>query len=164
MPITYSEREIASLVQEPKPLPHDWQTRVRLRPKRGHYERQLDIAGEGSGEFRIILRESQIKPLDFSVILAVRSPNSNQFFRLRRCNGNSHPHTNTIERETIHGFHIHVATERYQETGMDEDAYAETTDRYSDYQGALECMIHNANLVVPTDPNDVQGSLFGQEE
>lgn len=47
---------------------------------------------------------------------------------------------------------------------MDEDAYAEATESCSDYQGALEYMIHDANLVVPTEPNDGQGSLFEQEE
>ena len=163
MPITYLDQEIASFVQERKPLPSDWRNRVCLRSKRGHDERQLDIVGEGNSEFRIILRRNQINQLDFSVILTVRSPSSNQFFRLRRCNGNSHPHTNTIENETFDDFHIHLATERYQQIGAKEDAYAQTTDRYSDYQGALACMIHDANLVVPNDPDDPQGRLFEPE-
>ena len=71
----------------------------------------------GAAEFRIILRRNHINPLDFSVILAVRVPNSNQLFRLRRYNGNSHEHTNKIENEKLHDFHIHLATKRYQERG-----------------------------------------------
>ena len=160
MPIRYSEHQIASLVRERKKLPADWQNRISLRPKRGHDERQLDIAGECNGEFRIILRRSQVNPLDFSVILAVRIPGSNQLFRLRRYNGNSHEHTNSIENETFHDFHIHVATERYQLIGTREDAFAETTDRYSNLQDALDCLIRDANLVVPNGPDASQGRLF----
>ena len=163
MPITYLDQEIASLVQEHKPLPADWRNRIHLRPKRGHDEQQLDIVGEGNSEFRIILRRNRINQLDFSVILTVRVPHSNQLFRLLRYNGNSHEHTNSIENETFYGFHIHLATERYQQIGAREDAFAETTDRYGDYQGALDCLIRDANLVVPNDPNERQGRLFEEE-
>ena len=153
----YLDQEIASLVQERKPLPADWRNQIRLRPKRGHDERQLDLTGDAGSEFRLILRQNQINLLNFSVILAVRVPQSNQIFRLRRYNGKSHEHTNHIEGMKFYDFHIHVATERYQEIGTREDAYAEPTDRYGDFQGALRCLIADANLVVPPEP---QRSLF----
>ena len=101
MGVIYSDHEIDSLVQENKPVPADWRNRVRLRPKRGHNERYLDLAGVAGSEFRLILRQSQINPLDFSVILAARVPRSNQIFRLRRYNGRSHEHTNHIEGMTF---------------------------------------------------------------
>jgi len=103
------------------------------------------------------MRQNKINTFDFSIILAVRVPQSNQLFRLRRYNGKSHEHTNRLEDTTFYDFHIHIATERYQEIGMREDAYAERTDRYSDFHGALQCLIHDANLEVPLDP---QGNLF----
>ena len=53
---------------------------------------------------------------------------------------------------TFYDFHIHVATEQYQEIGTREDAYAEPTERYGDFQGALRCLIEDANLAVPPDP------------
>ena len=102
--------------------------------------------------------------LDFSVILAVRVPNSNQYFRLRRYNGDSHQHTNTIESQTLRGCHIHHATERYQQIGAKEDAYAATTDRYSSCEDAMECLIRDANLVVPNAPDDRLGPLFDRKE
>jgi len=34
-----------------------------------------------------------------------------------------------------------MATERYQEIGNREDAYAEPTGRYSDICGALQCLL-----------------------
>ena len=157
MAITYLDQEIELLVQERKPAPADWRNRIRLKPKRGHDEEQLDLIGDAGSEFRLILRQNKINPLDFSVILAVRVPGSSQIFRLRRYNGKSHEHTNHIEDVTFYDFHIHIATERYQERGTREDAYAEPTDRYGDFHGALRCLIDDANLEVPPE---LQGNLF----
>ena len=151
MALTYSDLEIASLVQERKPLPADWRNRIHLRPKRGHDEGQLDLSGDAKSEFRLILRRSSINPLDFSIILAVRAPRSNVLFRLRRYNGRSHEHTNHIEDVTFYDFHIHCATERYQEIGAREDAYADQTDRYGGFDGALGCLIDDANFEVPAE-------------
>jgi hypothetical protein len=153
----YSNTEIAALMQERKPLPSDWRSRIRPRPKRGHSERDLEVTGDGGNEFRLILRQNAINPLDFSIILAVSVPQSNQLFRLRRYNGKSHEHTNHIEGDTFYDFHIHEATERYQAFGTREDAYAEPTDRYGDFRGALLCLIRDANLEIPSS---AQASLF----
>lgn len=68
---TYSDREIAELLHEHKPLPSDWRDRIRLRPKRGHEEQQLQLTGDQGSEFHLILRQNTINPLDFSIILAV---------------------------------------------------------------------------------------------
>ena len=154
---TYSDQEIKSLMEERKSLPVDWRDRIRLRPKRGHEEQHLELTGDAASEFRLILRQNKINPLDFSIILAVRVPQSNRLFRLRRYNGKSHEHTNQIEAVTFYDFHIHSATERYQEIGMREDAYAEPTDRYGDFHSALRCLIDDAHLEVPREP---QSSLF----
>lgn len=157
MAVTCLDHEIEPLVQEEKPVLADWSTRIRLVPKRGHNERHLDIAGAAGSEFRLILRQNRINQLDFPIILAVRVPRSNQMFRLRRCNGRSHEHTNRIESVTIHDFHIHFATERYQEVGAREDAYAEPTGHFGDFCGALQCLSEDANLKLPSDR---QGELF----
>ena len=157
MAVTFLEHEIDLLLQERKLLPSDWRSRIRLRTKRGHEEQHLDIIGDAGSEFRLILRQNKINSLDFSVILAVRVPGSSQLFRLRRFNGKSHEHTNNIEREKFYDFHIHVATERYQEFGTREDGYAEPTDRYGDFHSALRCLIADGNLKVPSEP---QGDLF----
>ena len=152
MAVTYTDQEIESLVRERKPLPADWRSRTQLVSKRGHQERHLDIAGDGGSEFRLILRQSTVNPLDFSLILAVRVPQSNQVFRLRRYNGRSHEYTNHIEGGAFYDFHIHLATERYQEFGAREDAYAEPTDRYGTFQDALRCLIADASFDAPPEP------------
>jgi len=160
MPVSYSDREIAALLRERKPLPPNYQTRIRLRNKRGHKERELDITGAQGTQFRLILRQSDFNPLDFSIILAVCPVGSNQVFRLRRYNG-KHEHTNHIEEQTFYDFHIHEATERYQELGTREDTYAEKTDRYSDFHSALHCMIRNCGFDMPEDD---QQTLFEEAQ
>ncbi len=144
-----SDEEIAQLVSERKPLPENYQSQLQLRPKRGHHERELDIVGANDSGFRLILTESLFNSLDFSVILAYRMPQSNEVFRLRRYNGRSHEHTNSIEQQTFYDFHVHQATERYQEIGSTEDSYAQPTDRFSDLRGALDCMLGDCGFDVP---------------
>ena len=157
MAVIYSDREIESLVRERKPLPSNWRTRTRLQARRGNSERHLELTGDAGSEFRLILKQNTINQFNFSIILAVRVPQSHQLFRLRRCNGRSHEHTNHIEGVTSYDFHMHFATERYQALGAREDTYAEPTDRYGDFHGALQCMFRDMNFEVPDDP---QGHLF----
>jgi hypothetical protein len=82
-------------------------------------------------------------------------------FRLRRHNGKSHEHTNQIEASTFYDFHIHMATERYQELGMRENAYAEATDRFGDFDSALRCLVDDCRFETAPDPNL---RLFDEEE
>jgi len=159
MAVRFSDREIAELMKERKPLPDDWRKRLALRSKRGHREANLDVIGDAGNEFKLILRQSELNVLDFSVGLSVRLPGTSRLFRLRRHNGKSHEHKNQIEGQSFYDFHIHMATERYQELGMDEDAYALPTDRYSDYDGAVRTLIADAHLV---DPSAMYHTLFDE--
>jgi hypothetical protein len=161
MPIQLTDPEIAALIAEPKPLPDDYQSRIQIKPKRGHKERELDFTGENGGDFRLILRQSLFNVLDFSIILSYLAPKTNHLFRLRRYNGKSHEHTNALESQTFYEFHIHTATERYQlESGGREDTFAEPTDKYPDFQGAIRCMLSDCNFILPAAP---QGNLFEEE-
>jgi len=157
MPSQLSDSDITVLLAEPKPLPGDYQSRLQLRPKSGHKERELDVTGATGSDFQLIVRQSLFNPLDFSVILGYLMPGFNVLFRLRRYNGRSHQHTNRIEGNTFYDFHIHTATERYQEAGHEEDHYAETTDRFADLGGAIQCMLQDCAFELPSD---TQGSLF----
>ncbi|NLY39115.1 MAG: hypothetical protein GX044_07430 [Firmicutes bacterium] len=158
MSVWLTDQQIQDLIKEQKPLPPDYQQRLRLKPKRGHHESQLTITGNNGNRFRVILRKSDYNSMDFTVILAYLVPNTNQVFRLRRYNGKSHEHTNKIEGNRIFGFHIHLATERYQDSGMREDAYAEQSDEYSDINSAVMLMFKQCNFQMPSG---TQMSLFG---
>ncbi len=157
MAIILSDKEIDDLVQEKKPLPEDYRIKIQMRVKSGHKERELDVTGVHGNEFRLIIRQSLSNPLDFSIILAYRQPKSNLLFRLRRYNGKSHEHTNIIEADTFYNFHIHQATDRYQEFGSREDAFAEQTDRFAGLQQAVSCLLKDCGFEIPNEP---QGRLF----
>ena len=146
-----TDSEIAQLIREPKPLPNDYRARIQVRPKRGHRERELEVTGANGGEFVLILRQSEFNALDFSAILGYRLPKSSQIFRLRRYNGRSHQHTNAIESEEFYDFHIHEATERYQELGAREDTYARPSDRFADFLGAMRCLLDDCGFEIPQD-------------
>ncbi len=152
MGVAYSDQDIARFLSEPKLLPPNYRSRLKPRPKKGHSERELDVLGDLGTHFRLILRQSDANALDFSVILAVCPPTSPKVFRVRRHNGKSHEHTNAIEGDRFYGFHVHQATQRYQELGYREDTYAEQTDRYGDIWGALSCLIEECGFTEPDSP------------
>jgi len=157
MPALLTDNQIAALLVEAKPLPSDYRARVQTKPKRGHRERELDVDGAQGNKFRIILRQSSINPLDFSAILSWLPPQSSTAFRLCRFNGKSHEHTNSIEGDTFYDFHIHRATERYQQLGAREDTFAKPTGSYQDFAGALRCLITDCGFQLPTGD---QSELF----
>lgn len=152
-----TDSEIQELLYEQKHLPNNYRNKYQLKEKRAHKESELDVTGIHGSEFRIIIRQSKINTLDFSVILGYRMPQSTRIFRLRRYNGKSHFHTNKLEGNGFYDFHIHMATQRYQEGGFREDGYAETTDKYGDVKGAIECLLKDCNFIVP---GHEQESLF----
>jgi len=152
-----SDHDIERLVKEKKLLSADYQRKIQVRPKRGHKERELDIKGEDGNDFRLILRQSLFNPLDFSVILVYRPPQSNVLFRLRLYNGKSHEHTNPIEGGMFYDYHIHQATERYQKIGAREDTYSEPTNRFSDFYQSISCIIDDCGFEIPSG---TQGTLF----
>lgn len=157
MAVRYTDGVIGGFLNERKILPADYRARVRMKDRRGHKEQDLDIKGANGNSFRLIFRQNDFNAMDFSVILALVPRGSNQLFRLRRYNGKSHEHTNSIEGETFYSFHIHMATERYQDFCPKEDSYAQPTDRYADFHGALACMLKDCAFDVP---DDGQPSLF----
>ena len=108
------------------------------------------ISRRGSN-YLVILRRSRINTLDFSVILSIERPRSNQVFILRRYNGKSHHHTNKIEGTRFYDFHIHQATERYQLHGMNPEGYATPCDEYSNFDEALFCLLRDCNFEKPRD-------------
>jgi hypothetical protein len=158
--IKLNDNEIDQLISEKKTLTGNYKSLLRLKPKRGHKERELDIIGIEGHEFRVILRQSEFNILDFSVILTYRPPGSNELFTLRRYNGRSHEHTNSIEKQTFYSFHIHRATERYQELGSKEATYAEPcNNKYNSIDGAITCMFEECGFEIPPETSSSQGKF-----
>ena len=124
MAVVLTDAQIQSLILAPKELPGAYMEVLgRMTERRKHRRSELEVA-TAAGRFFIKLRENVLNAFCFSAILGYRLESTTRIFRLRRYNG-SHRHRNPIERETLDGFHIHMATERYQALGGDEETFAE---------------------------------------
>lgn len=157
MATRFTDTQIVEFLSERKSLPADYLSRMAIAEKRGHRAGELEIAGANGNRFFILVRQCNTNVLDFSAILGVVPKSSNQVFRLKRYNGKSHEHTNRIEKRSFYDFHIHTATERYQELGAKEEHYAEPTGRYGDLDGAIACMVQDCAFEIqPT----LQTNLF----
>ena len=155
-----SDIEIDELVREPKPLSLGWELRILDRSTMIYVKKFFDTKGIKNNTFRVIWRQLHSNPSDFCAILGVIPLGSNTLFRLRRYDS-KHIHSNPIEKEKFNDFHIHKATERYQEYGTkEEDKYAETTNRFSSLTGALQCLIKDCYFQMPATS---QLSLFPDE-
>ena len=151
------DSEITLLLSELKLLPENWQNQFRLKEKRGfqHEERSIEVSGQ-SGKFRVILRRNRINTFDFSIILIFCDKDGKEY-RLLRYNGkHSSEHTNKWEKEQgqinhkfAPSFHIHRATERYQESGYSIDGFAEATTTYYDFQSALNRFLKDNHFQLP---------------
>ena len=155
------DNEIRELLDEVKQLPENWQSKIRTKKKSGfqHEECHFEIKGESGNVFRIILRQNSINAFDFSVILIFQDKDGKEY-RLVRYNG-KHPskHTNKWEKEQgqsdhtfAPAFHIHQATERYQESGYPIDGYAVVTTAYQDFNSALNHFLKENNFEEPKGP------------
>lgn len=142
------DARIAALIEELKPTVEP-AVLSPTRRKSAHREAQHTVETEAGSSFRLIVRQSTFDPLDFSVVLGYKLPESNRVFLLRRHNGSSHDHPNRLENTTVRGFHVHIATERYQIAGYKEDGYAEPTNAYADLAGAIRQMLTVANFQPP---------------
>ena len=170
---TLTDDEIHKLLSEPKELPGNWEKRMKPRAKANvaFLQRELDVQGKDNTAFRVILRQSALNILDFSIILMVIDADG-AVHRLVRFNGR-HPsaHTNKWERDRVkkskakhtfrNVFHIHTATERYQAV-YEIDGYAEVTTAYNSFESALALFVKSNGFVTPDaasqDPN--QPGLF----
>jgi hypothetical protein len=146
VPAELTDVQINALLNETKTLPRDFRQRLlNLRSKNSHQSSQLMITAPSGHVFEIFLRQG-MNPLDFSAILGYHSPSLGRIFRLRRYNGKSHVHGNRIEGNTFYDFHIHMATERYQNLGSREDTYAEPSPRFVNLAVALDCLVEDCGF------------------
>lgn len=149
-----TDAAISDLIVERKPRPDGLFPAVtRWTERNGHWRRDYEITCEATANIFVVkLRKNQINPFDFSVVLGYQLPSVNTVFILRRYNGKSHPHSNHLDENiTFRTFHIHTATERYQQFGSNEEHFAEITTRYADLDSAIECMLSDCGFRVPMD-------------
>lgn len=154
--------EISSLISEEKILPYDYQKRMKPKKKQGaqHEEHEMEFTGKNGHSFMIVLRKNRLDFNDFSVILRYKDDKTGIWYNLVRFNG-KHTHTNNLERNTFSGFHIHTATQRYQEAGLRIENYAERTELYRTFEEAVVRFIERTNCRVERPKGTPELDIFG---
>lgn len=142
-----TDDEINNLFAEEKILPKDHFKKMKTRAKSGlqHEQRELIIKGEDGHIFAIILRKNRIDFLDFSVILRYKDTKTDVWYNLARYNG-KHFHTNTLEGDSFHEFHTHIATQKYQEAGLRIETYAKIAKSYKTFSEAIDAFLKDFNF------------------
>lgn len=122
---------------------------ARFKTKDGSEQKSYNLTSEEGEKFILYIRQNTFEGLedDFSCGLSWVQPNGDNF-TLTRYNGSSHNHPNRLEKDST-GFnnHIHKATERYIKANLKADGFAAVTDRYTDLDGALVCVLQDCNIV-----------------
>ena len=138
--IRVTDEQVQQLLAEEKAVPAGLPS-CQMTLKNGYYRKSFEITGTRGSEFVVKLRQTVANPANFSVILGYRIPGSFTVFRLRRYNG-KHWHSNVLENERFHEFHVHMATEKYQrKSGYTEDHYAKPTTGHYDLKSAVDSLI-----------------------
>lgn len=152
----FTDEEIKQLISERKLYNDTLATFMNFKESDGHKKASIEILRPDGSMFVVKLRQNTNTINDFSAMLAFQEKGANKDFKLRRYNG-KHEHTNKLENRKFFNFHIHHATQRYQDAGRKEESFAEETNRYSDIKGALMCLIGDCNIQIKID---TQTSLF----
>ncbi len=157
--IYFTDNEIESLMAEEKVFNGTIEDILAFKESDGHKRASIEMKRSDGAKFIVKLRQSLQNINDFSAIFAFQPKGSNKDFKLRRYNGKNQEHTNKLEGNKFYGFHIHIATQRYQDAGKKEESYAEKTTRFGDIKSALKCLLQDCNI--KTNPNP-QTSLFSE--
>lgn len=131
-----TDDDISTLIALPKQVSNPT---VRWQEKPGHQQRNYKLVG-GNYIFELYQRQNLFDKNDFSCGLKVIKPNG-QPLTLLRHNGSSH-----IHRDIVFLCHIHKATHKNIAAGKKPDSYAEPTNRYRSLDGALACLVDDANI------------------
>ena len=161
MAIYLTDTEIKALLDEQKLFPVTIEDFFRFnKTKKGHYESEQKIERPDGSFFIIKLRQNIENVLDFTSLLAYANNTSSDVFILCRYNGKSHEHRNKLDKTPVfYDFHIHKATQLYQDNGFKEEFYATVTDRYSDLKNAFLSMVEDCSIILPKSPSKSQSEF-----
>lgn len=145
MPLVLSDAQIQTLLDVPKRIVNPG---ARVKTQRGSELTNYDAVGDDGSQFKIYVRQNKRIAENFScgLLFIVESGDT---VTLTRYNGNDHVHSNPLDSVAPrHAMecHIHRATERYIAAGRKAEHYAETTDRYTDLQGAVRALLFDCKI------------------
>lgn len=112
---------------------------TRWVEKPGHQQKNYNVVG-GDYLFELYVRQSGMDTENFSCGLSVIKPDG-QPLTLLRYNGSNHIHG-----DITFACHIHKATEKAINAGKKTESHADETDIYHTLDGALFCLVNDANI------------------
>lgn len=140
-----TDEQIQYLLNAPKRVMN---AQARWKDQRGSRQKNYDVETvDGNHRFRLFLRQNKRLESSFSCGLHYLASGSEDVC-LTRYNGDDHDHSNPLESASAmnRGFHIHRATERYIQAGRKAEHFAESTDRYSTLEGALQAICADCKI------------------
>lgn len=138
------------LLSERKMMPEIWSELLALKPIEGRkgIGTSIPLIGDDGHKFHMKIRKSTINKDNYSIILMYEDELKRKTI-LARYNGSNHSHTNALDQKRkVHGTHIHIITERYQNEARRVDGFAEEA-KYSNYDEAYDAFIKDMNIVNP---------------
>ena len=149
----YSDEELVELRSAPKRVTNPG---AQWKEKPGHRQRNFRACDQQdeSVRFSIYQRQNVRDANDFSCGIE-HIPRVGARLTLARYNGPSHRHGEIDYRP-----HIHRTTASAIAAGKKPESEADETDRYTNLEGALRCLIEDFHLQGLSIPNDNQTSLF----
>ena len=161
----YTEAEIADLLADTKRItPQALRSLLNPLPslvRKNELAAKIALSGESRKGYELRVRRSVSRPKNFSVILSLVL--KGRVLNLIRHNGHHGPHPLEIEKTVIpaNTFHVHRITERYQGLPHKEpESFAEQTDAYTDFKGAVEYMCGQYGLYFRKNPYKFKHPLF----
>ena len=143
-----SDEEIKALLELPKILRTKDAGKLILIPcnDSAFVRFNVELQAESDYQFTLCGRLACDDVSDFSAILTVSDRKTGFKENLLRCNG-AHEHRNKIEKTLVTTTHVHWLTQRYlDQNRFPSEGYAEATDAYSTFDGALEYLMKLAHI------------------
>lgn len=149
-----TDEEIDRLLALPKRVTNP---RARKRSQRGSEQLNYEVESDTGEVFKVYLRQNLKIPEGFSCGLRLVLK-SGDTITLTRYNGSDHEHGNPLDggKPLPRACHIHRATQKYMLAGRKAEHFAETTDRYSNLDGAFKALIFDCNISGFDDNFDIK--------
>lgn len=138
-----TDEQIEVLLRAPKKVTNPG---ARWKVQRGADQKNFELESDDGKQFTLYLRQNIRIANNFSCGILYKHPQGP--VTLTRYNGSDHDHDNPLDLDTkvSTACHIHIATERYMRIGRKPEHFAETTDRYTDLDGALRSLVEDCKI------------------
>lgn len=145
--VELKDNDIRSLIVCPKSITTAPQKRMTLG--QGHYRNGMVLLSvDGNHRFSVFMRKSEMFEENFSIGLRYHPPDDPESLVLLRCNGPHGGHRDPLDIRAKHywEYHIHVAREIVIKQGLREEAHADITSEYSNFNDALAFFLRYCNI------------------